>query len=95
VQSSELSVYTPSFRAQKAPMCLRSFSYILYTTNAYLKQYLMTEDDIEELKQIHFKESGEKLSNVEAWEMGTRLIKLFRIIGKKIPENSQESGKST
>jgi len=46
---------------------------------------------LEELKQINFEKTGEKLSEQEALDMGTRLINLFKVIGKKIPENSEES----
>lgn len=44
-----------------------------------------------ELKQIHFEETGEMLSDKEVIEMGNRLLQLFKIIGKDTPENSLES----
>lgn len=45
--------------------------------------------DINELKEIHFKETGEMLSYEEVLEVGTRLLSLLKIIGKKIPEESE------
>lgn len=46
---------------------------------------------LEDLKQIHFKKTGEMLSDQEALEMGTRIITLLRIIAKPIPEEAAES----
>ncbi len=52
---------------------------------------MITEKAIKELKQIHFKETGKMLSDQEALEMGTRLLGLFRIIMRPIPEETVES----
>jgi hypothetical protein len=41
-----------------------------------------TTEELEELKHIHQKHTGEVLSNEEAIKMGTRLITLFKIIAK-------------
>lgn len=51
----------------------------------------MSKEALEELKQIHFKETGEMLLDQETLEMGTRLLGLFRIIMKPIPEDTAES----
>lgn len=36
--------------------------------------------DIDELSAIYFRRYGERLTNEEAWEMGNRLVRLFRIL---------------
>jgi hypothetical protein len=46
------------------------------------KKPSFTKEELEELKRIHQKHMGEALSDTEAIEMGTRLVTLFRIIGK-------------
>lgn len=54
----------------------------------------LSKEALEELKQIHFKKTGEQLSNEEVLEMGTRLLNLLKIIvGNDIPEKSQEKDK--
>ena len=55
----------------------------------------LPKEAIEELKQIHLKETGEMLSDQVALEMGTRLLGLFRIIMRPIPEDTAESDKQT
>lgn len=51
----------------------------------------LSKEALEELKQIHFNETGEMLSDQEALEMGTRILGLFRIIMRPIPEDTAES----
>ena len=48
------------------------------------KKPSFTKEELEELKAIHKKHTGEALSDEEAIEMGTRLVILFRIIAKPI-----------
>mgnify|MGYP001372667426 CR=1 FL=1 len=40
----------------------------------------LTQKDVDELKRIHEKETGEKLSDEEAWEMAIRLLELGKIV---------------
>ena len=40
----------------------------------------LQQNDIDELKEIYLKESGETLSNAEACAMGIRLVNLFRLL---------------
>jgi len=49
----------------------------------------LNQKAIDELKKIHFEETGEKLSNQEAWDMGLNLIKLLKALGRgsKPPAN--------
>jgi hypothetical protein len=42
----------------------------------------ITQRHIDELKTIYQKQSGEELSNKEAWDMTIRLVNLFRILLK-------------
>jgi len=44
------------------------------------------KEALEELKQIHFKKTGEQLSDKETLEMGIRITNLLRIIARKIPD---------
>ena len=37
---------------------------------------------IDELKKIHYDETGEQLSNQEAWDMGLNLIKLLKALSR-------------
>lgn len=46
------------------------------------KEPVFTQKEINELKQIHQKHTGEMLEDKEAREIATRLYKLFKIIGK-------------
>lgn len=55
----------------------------------------ISNDDIEELKQIHFEKTGKVLTNEEALEMAIRLTDLLKIIGKTPPQNNQELDERT
>ena len=43
---------------------------------------LVLPPDLQELKEIHFKHTGKQLSEPELIELSTRLLNLFRVIGK-------------
>lgn len=48
---------------------------------------------IEKLKQIHFEEFGERLTNQEAWDMGIRLVNIFKSLacGPELsPDNEKD-----
>ena len=51
---------------------------------------------IDELKKIHLEETGEKLSNQEAWDMGLNLIKLLKALSRspKNPDNLTDAATS-
>lgn len=40
----------------------------------------LTQRAINELKMIHREETGEVLSDEEAWEMGNRLLRVFAVL---------------
>lgn len=40
----------------------------------------LTHQDIDELRRIHARETGQELSDDEAWEMGYRLLAVFDIL---------------
>jgi hypothetical protein len=40
----------------------------------------ITQHEIDKLKDIYKKQFGGDLSNEEAWEMGIRLVNLFRLL---------------
>ena len=40
----------------------------------------ITQNDIDKLKVIYKNQYGKDLSNDEAWEMGIRLVNLFRLL---------------
>jgi hypothetical protein len=40
----------------------------------------LNQRDIDELKAIYLRTSGERLSNADAWEMGNRLVRLFDVL---------------
>ena len=42
----------------------------------------LTQKDIDELKAIHRRKTGEELTNDEAWEMGMSLMKFFTTLYK-------------
>jgi hypothetical protein len=42
----------------------------------------LTQESIDELKQIHLEEYGEKLSNQEAWDMGINLLNFAKAVTK-------------
>lgn len=54
----------------------------------------LTQEAIDKLKKIHFEEYGEELSNQEAWDMGTRLVNLFKTIVKHEFEQSKAGDKN-
>jgi len=56
----------------------------------------LNQSDIDELKQIYREEFGQDLSDDEAWEMGTRLLRLFYILSTP-PDHSEmpEQGPET
>lgn len=45
---------------------------------------------IDQLKKIHFEEFGEKLTNEEAWDMGVRLVNLFKTLAKNPTQADSE-----
>jgi hypothetical protein len=40
----------------------------------------ITQHDIDQLKEIYKRQFGGDLSDEEAWEMGIRLVNLFRLL---------------
>jgi len=42
----------------------------------------LTQKDIDELKAVHYRVTGEELTNDEAWEMGMSLMKFFTTLYK-------------
>ena len=48
---------------------------------------MITEADIKELQEIFREDYGQELSKEEALEYGPRLIDLFRVIVRPIPED--------
>lgn len=52
---------------------------------------VLDKNALEDLKLIHQNKTDTMLYDQEALEMGTRILNLFRIIAKKIPEGNQES----
>ena len=48
---------------------------------------MITKEELQELKDIHLENTGEEMSDQEALEMGTRLLNLFRVIGKDLTGN--------
>ena len=42
----------------------------------------LSQKDIDELKEIHFKKTGEKLCNQEAWDMGINLLQFFKALDR-------------
>ena len=49
----------------------------------------LQQHHIDELKAIHKSDFGEELSDKEAWEMGTRLVELFRLLLKNAPNEGE------
>lgn len=45
----------------------------------------LTRQAIEELKEIHQRETGQVLTDDQAWEMGRRLLRLFGILLRQSP----------
>ncbi|CAG0940564.1 hypothetical protein BROC_01086 [Candidatus Brocadiaceae bacterium] len=54
----------------------------------------ISQQDIEKLKKIYQEETGAILSDVDALEMGQRLLTLFKIIYRPLPSDSDDSGSS-
>ncbi len=50
----------------------------------------LKQTDINQLKAIYREETGQTLSDAEAWAMGTRLIELFRLLLRVNDESDQE-----
>ena len=48
------------------------------------------KEAIEEFKEIYRKEFGGEISDEEAYEMGLRLINLFKLIYRPIPGDNQK-----
>jgi len=48
---------------------------------------ILTQEAIEELKEIYKEEFGKEISNQEAWDMGTRLLNLFKVLLEKDNSN--------
>ena len=46
---------------------------------------VLTDEDIQELKQIHKEEFGEELTDGEAREMGMRLMRLWEMVDDPPP----------
>ena len=42
----------------------------------------LTQKDIDELKAVHYRVTGEELTNEEAWEMGMNLMQFFTTLYK-------------
>jgi len=53
----------------------------------------LTQDHINELKEIYKGTFGEDLTNEEAWEIGTRLVNLFRLLLQKETRPFQKQNK--
>jgi len=51
----------------------------------------LSNEAIEELKEIYRKKFNEDLSDIDAHEMGESLISLFRVIYRPLPERNQSS----
>lgn len=49
--------------------------------------FMLTPKAIEELKVIYRKRYGEELNDSQAFEMGNRLLNLFRTVLKSLPGN--------
>lgn len=57
----------------------------------------LTQQHVDELKAIHKADFGEDLSDEEAWEMGTNLVNLFRLLltADRLKENKAQSNAET
>lgn len=40
----------------------------------------LTQRDIDDLRRIYARETGEELSDDEAWEMGNRLLRFYAVV---------------
>jgi hypothetical protein len=54
----------------------------------------LSEEAIEEFRDIYYREYGKKISDEEAQEMGQNLLSLFKIIYRPIPEDENEENES-
>ena len=43
----------------------------------------LTQKAIDDLKEIHYKEYGEALSDKEGWDMGIDLIRMVKVLCRK------------
>lgn len=41
---------------------------------------IFTQQDIDELKVVYLKTTGKKLTDAEAWEMATRMLRLLALL---------------
>lgn len=46
----------------------------------------ISQDEIEEFKQIYLDEFGEEISDERAYELGLQLIQLFQIVYRPLPK---------
>lgn len=54
----------------------------------------LSAEALEEFKKLYFKESGIQLTNQEAIEIGTRLIRLVKAVyGKDLPKQFDKKAK--
>ena len=51
---------------------------------------MLSKEDIEELKAIYSKEYGRTISDDDAYEMGIRLVNLFRAVYRPIPKDNHD-----
>jgi hypothetical protein len=49
----------------------------------------LSQKDIDELKEIHYKKTGDKLCNREAWDMGMNLLQFFKAV-YRYPQHPQK-----
>lgn len=50
----------------------------------------LSETALKELKEIYYKQYGSPISDEEAREMGQRLISLFKVIYRPIPDDEEK-----
>jgi len=50
---------------------------------------IISEADLAELKQLYLKRYAIELTDEKARELGIRLLTLFHVIGKKLPEGGE------
>lgn len=51
----------------------------------------LDKEAIEEFRDIHYEEFGERLSDAKAQKMGEDLLLLFKLIYRPLPENKKEN----
>ncbi|MHA1877820.1 MAG: hypothetical protein ACTSUC_15370, partial [Promethearchaeota archaeon] len=64
--------------------------FVLFTSLILKVNMGLSKKAIKEFKEIYFKEYGEKISDEVAREKGQRLLSLFKIIYRPIPEDYDE-----